>query len=76
MPPLRHFISFQYRKYGYDVRTYSYNVLLNYPNYGKPNHIEVNTSNGHWVEMSSGLAERLGPKEALEQACSLPQFLF
>uniref|UniRef100_A0A915PWL7 Peptidase M28 domain-containing protein n=1 Tax=Setaria digitata TaxID=48799 RepID=A0A915PWL7_9BILA len=57
----------KYRRYGYDVRTYSYNVLLNYPNYEKPNRIELNIGNEKWKEVSNGLAERLGPKGAQEQ---------
>lgn len=50
------------------MKTYSYNVLLNYPNYEKPNRIELHMGDEKWKELSNGLAERLGPKEAQEQA--------
>lgn len=66
-------IHFQYRNYGYDVRTYSYNVLLNYPNYDKPNRIEYKSEENGWIEVSSGLAEVLGPKEAQEQVSLSPK---
>uniref|UniRef100_A0A1I8ENG1 PA domain-containing protein n=1 Tax=Wuchereria bancrofti TaxID=6293 RepID=A0A1I8ENG1_WUCBA len=60
-------IADKYNTYGYDVKTYSYNVLLNYPNYEKPNRIELQTADKKWKELSDGLAKRLGPKEAQEQ---------
>ncbi|EFO20077.1 hypothetical protein LOAG_08413 [Loa loa] len=56
-------IADKYHRYGYDVKTYSYNVLLNYPNYEKPNRIELHMGNEKWQELSNGLAERLGPNE-------------
>uniref|UniRef100_A0A8R1XT94 Peptidase M28 domain-containing protein n=1 Tax=Onchocerca volvulus TaxID=6282 RepID=A0A8R1XT94_ONCVO len=61
-------IADKYRRYGYNVKTYSYNVLLNYPNYEKPNRIELHMDGNKWNEISNGLAQRLGPKEAQEQA--------
>ncbi|MCP9257438.1 Glutamate carboxypeptidase 2-like protein [Dirofilaria immitis] len=60
-------IAEKYRRYEYDVKTYSYNVLLNYPNYEKPNQIELHIGDKKWKELSNGLAQRLGPKEAQEQ---------
>ncbi|VDM99212.1 unnamed protein product [Thelazia callipaeda] len=60
-------IASEYESYGYDVKTYSYKVLLNYPNYEKPNQIEVEMTDKSWKMLSNGLGERVGPKEALEQ---------
>lgn len=58
---------FQFRRYGYDVKTSNYNVLLNYPNYEKPNQIELHMGEKKWQIMSDGLAEPLGPIEARGQ---------
>ncbi|KHN84196.1 N-acetylated-alpha-linked acidic dipeptidase-like protein [Toxocara canis] len=60
-------LSEQYRSYGYEVKTYDYNVLLSYPVYERPNQIDFIDDSGNWVEVSNGLGERLGPEEAKRQ---------
>lgn len=57
---------FKYKIYGYEVEIYEYTVLLNYPNYEKPNRIEYR-NNQQWIEISNGLADILGSSEAVSQ---------
>ncbi|KAK0400769.1 hypothetical protein QR680_015440 [Steinernema hermaphroditum] len=56
----------EYRKLGLKVDVREYEVLLSYPDYSVPNTIELKTGKGWW-QLSNGLAERLGPKEARKE---------
>eukprot|EP00080_Pristionchus_pacificus_P000796 PDM60816.1 Peptidase [Pristionchus pacificus] len=57
-----------YSSWGYSVRFFDYSVLLSYPNYTRPNTIEVlDDESGHWLTVSEGFGRPKGPKELKNQ---------
>ncbi|GMT31434.1 hypothetical protein PFISCL1PPCAC_22731 [Pristionchus fissidentatus] len=57
-----------YSRWGYDVRFFEYSVLLSYPNYSRPNTIEVfDDDGGEWLTVSEGFGRPKGPKELRDQ---------
>ncbi|GMT04818.1 hypothetical protein PENTCL1PPCAC_26992 [Pristionchus entomophagus] len=57
-----------YSGWGYSVRFFDYSVLLSYPNYTRPNTIEVyDDESGDWLTVSEGFGRPKGPKELRNQ---------
>lgn len=72
------FISiFQYKKLGFEVKNYEYEVLLSYPDYENPNTVDVwNSYLNEWIEISNGLGEPLGSTEALNEQIDKQAFVW
>ncbi|PAV64576.1 hypothetical protein WR25_01668 [Diploscapter pachys] len=58
-------ISEEYTRLGFDVRMFNYTVLLNYPDFHRPNTLEIlDDSLDEWQFVSIGMGKTVGPAEA------------